>query len=296
MIRVASAAYPLDWFENWEQFETKLINWVEEAVSNGAKLLVFPEYGALELASLGGVSVTDDLEATIRTVSNYMPQVDRLHQRLAEKHQVYICGATASVFSDPDRRPTNRAKLFSPAGKTGIQDKLIMTRFEREEWDIAPGDTVQIHETALGRIGIVICYDSEFPLIARSMAEAGAEILLVPSVTETFAGYTRVRTGCMARALENQCVVIHAPLVGEAPWTEAADISVGAAAVYGPSDKGFPENGVLAMGALNRPGWVYADFSLEQIEQVRSSGTVLNHAHWKEQDGRLGRINNTRLT
>lgn len=296
MIRVAAAAYPLDWFENWEQFETKLTNWVEEAVSNGAKLLVFPEYGALELASLGGSSVTDDLEATIRTVSNYMPQVDRLYQQLAEAHQVYICGATASVFTNQDKRPVNRAKLFSPAGSAGIQDKLIMTRFEREEWDIAPGSTLQLHETTLGRIGIVICYDSEFPLIARSLVEAGAEILLVPSVTETFAGYTRVKTGCMARALENQCVVVHAPLVGEAPWTEAADISVGAAAVYGPSDHGFPEDGILAMGELNKPGWVYADFSPRQIEQVRAEGVVLNHAHWEEQDARLGSVNKTRLT
>lgn len=85
-----------------------------------------------------------------------------------------------------------------------------MTRFEREEFGIAPGDGLRVFDTALGRIGILVCYDAEFPLIARAMVEAGAEILLVPASTETERGYWRVRIGAQARALENQCIAVQA--------------------------------------------------------------------------------------
>lgn len=295
MTRIAVAAYQLNWFETWSDYETKLTAWVEEAANNHADILVFPEYGTLELASLSGEAVASDLEASINAVSDRMGEADALHQRLAKHHGIYICGASASVRANGGERPVNRAKLFAPDGSVGVQDKLIMTRFEREEWDIAPGSGLRVFDTPLGKIGIIICYDSEFPLIARSLVIQGAQILLCPSVTETYAGYTRVKTGCMARALENQCVVAHAPLVGEASWSPAADISIGAAAVYGPSDHGFPETGILAMGELDQPGWVYADFSLDQIDTVRRQGAVFNHAHWDEQDGRLGPVEAVKL-
>lgn len=288
-IRIAAAAYPLTWLDDWQAFEAKLTGWVAGAAGNGAQILVFPEYGSLELASLAGRDVAGDLQASIDAVSDRVADADALHAKLAQQHGIHICAASATVRSNLYERPVNRARLFSPDGRMGVQDKLIMTRFEREEWDIAPGSEVRVFDTCLGKIGIVICYDSEFPLIARAMVDAGAQILLCPSVTESFAGYTRVKTGSMARALENQCVVAHAPLVGEADWTEAADVSVGAAGIYGPSDTGFPETGILAMGGLNEPGWVYADFTLAQIEAVRREGTVFNHAHWTEQDDRLAK-------
>jgi predicted amidohydrolase len=165
-----------------------------------------------------------------------------------------------------------------------------MTRFEREQWGIAPGTGLRVFDTSLGGIGILVCYDAEFPLIARAMVEAGADVLLVPSSTETLRGYWRVRVGAQARALENQCVTVHAPTVGDAEWSPAVEASVGAAAIFGPPDGGFPEDGVVALGKQGDPGWVYAEVEPEQIAKVRREGTVLNHAHWGEQDGRLGRV------
>jgi predicted amidohydrolase len=110
----------------------------------------------------------------------------------------------------------------------------------------------QVFDTALGRIGVLICYDAEFPLLGRALIEAGVEILLVPSCTEALSGYWRVRIGAMARALEGQCVVVHSPTVGPAPWSPAVDMNTGAAAIYGPPDLGFPETGVLAEGDAER--------------------------------------------
>ena len=280
-VRIAAAAYPLDWLEGWEAYEAKLSAWVAEAAGRGAELLVFPEYGAMELASLGGRAVAADLEGCLREVARHRPAADALHARLAAAHGVHILGASGPVFdAGVSARPVNRATLFGPGGVIGHQDKRMMTRFEAEEWDVVPGGPLRVFDTALGRIGVVICYDSEFPLLARALVEAGAEILLAPSCTETVAGFTRVRVGSMARALENQCVVVHAPTVGAAPWCPAVDMNRGRAAIYGPPDRGWPETGILAETEMDVPGWAVADVSFAAIAEVRRDGGVLNHRDW----------------
>lgn len=289
MVRIAAAAYPIDWFDGWQQYEAKLSGWVDEAARAGAELLVFPEYGAMELASLAGKPRAGDLQGSIDAVSDAMPEADALHARLAERYGVHILGASAPVRLK-DGRTVNRASLFTPEGLVGVQDKLIMTRFERESWHVDPGAEARVFDTSLGRIGVAVCYDSEFPLIARSMVEAGVEILLVPSCTDKLAGYWRVRIGAMARALEGQCVAVHAPTVGDVAWSPAVDTNQGAAAIYGPPDRGFPETGVLAEGMLNRAGWVLAEANRDAIAAVRADGGVLNMAHWIEQDERLARV------
>ncbi|MFN3954282.1 MAG: carbon-nitrogen hydrolase family protein [Pararhodobacter sp.] len=283
---IAAAAYPLDWFDSFAEYETKLTAWVADATGQGAQLLVFPEYAAMELASLGGQAVAGDLEAALGEVARHKPAVDALHVRLAAAHGVHILGGSGPVFVG--NRPVNRATLYGPQGVIGHQDKQIMTRFEREEWDVIPGEEgLALFETPLGRIGVVICYDSEFPLLSRALAEAGAEILLAPSCTETPAGFTRVRVGAMARALENQCVAVHAPLVGRAEWCAGCEENTGRAAIYGPPDIGWPAEGILAQGAPDVPGWVLAKVSRTLIAQTRADGGVLNFNHWPEQLARL---------
>ncbi|MFD1911408.1 carbon-nitrogen hydrolase family protein [Halodurantibacterium flavum] len=281
MPRIAAAAYPLDWFDDWSAYEGKITRWVDEAAGMGAELLVFPEYGAMELASLGGADVAADLEGSLREVAAHRDAVDRLHIDLAARHRVHILGASGPVFDGV--RPVNRATLYGPGGILGHQDKQIMTRFEAEEWDVVAGSSLTLFDTPIGRIGVIICYDSEFPLLARRLVEAGAEILLAPSCTETLAGFTRVRVGSMARALENQCVVVHAPTVGAAEWCPAVDMNRGRAAIYGPPDRGWPETGILAETALDFPGWATATVRLEAIAEVRRDGGVLNHRDWAEQ-------------
>ncbi|NUB46090.1 carbon-nitrogen hydrolase family protein [Fertoebacter nigrum] len=286
-MKIAAAAYPLDWLPSLAAYEAKLSTWVAGAAAQGAQLLVFPEYGAMELASLAGRETAADLEAALREVASHRNAADEIHLSLAQTHNVHILGASGPVYTGD--RPVNRATLYGPHGIIGHQDKLIMTRFERETWDVVPGQGVQVFDTPLGKIGIIICYDSEFPLLARAMAEQGAEILLAPSCTDTFAGFTRVRVGSMARALENQCVVVHAPTVGPCDWCPAVDENVGRAAVYGPPDRGWPETGILAETALNVPGWAVAEVHLSEIARVRADGGVLNHRHWAEQAARVGR-------
>ncbi|WP_108503224.1 carbon-nitrogen hydrolase family protein [Paracoccus indicus] len=278
-MRIATAAYPINWFDSFDDYRAKISRWVADAL--GADLLVFPEYAAMELASLGGRDVAGDLEASLHEVARHADAMRDLHAALAAAHGCHILGGSGPVFDGP--RPVNRAVLYGPQGVIGHQDKQIMTRFEREDWDVTGAPGLRVFDTALGRIGILICYDSEFPLLGRVLAEAGAELLLVPSCTDTVAGFHRVRIGAMARALESQCVVVQAPTVGDCDWMPALDENRGRAAIYGPPDGFWPETGIIAEGAMDQPGWVVADVDLSRVRQSRADGAVLPFAHWPEQ-------------
>lgn len=283
MVTLATAAYPMEVLTSWAQYEDKIAGWVGQAVGLGAELLLFPEYGAMELATLAGLEVAGDLERSLHAVSDRIAEADALHAQLAQDHGVYICAASAPIFAGGDR-PVNRARLFAPSGAMAQQDKQIMTKFERDPWGVVPGDPLRIFDTALGRIGILICYDSEFPLLGRALKDV--DILLVPSCTEALAGYWRVRIGAMARALENQCIAVMSSTVGDCPWSEAVDENTGAGGIFGPPDLGFPPTGVLAEGQLNVPGWTYAEVAKNAVARVRTEGVVANRIHWEEQEAR----------
>ena len=292
-MKIATAAYPLDFFDGWAQYEDKIFKWVDEAVTNGAELLVFPEYAAMELATLSGAEVAADLEKSLHAVSDRMSDANALHAHLAQEFGVHILGGSAPVF-DGGERPVNRAHLFTPDGKSDFQDKQIMTRFERDPWNVASGGPLKVFETALGKIGILICYDSEFPLLGRALAEC--DVILSPSCTEALSGYWRVRIGSMARALENQCVTAMASLVGTAEWSEAVDLNTGMGAIFGPPDIGFPDTGIIAEGEMCVPGWTYGEADLDAIAHVRADGRVLNKTHWDEQEPRHQEVTYSKLT
>ncbi len=282
-MKIATAAYPLDILASWANYEDKVRSWVKDAAAQDAELLVFPEYAAMELATLAGLNVAGDLEQSIHAVSERLPAADRVHAALADEFGVHILAGSAPVTRD-EGRPVNRARLFAPGGSVGVQDKQIMTRFEAEVWDIAPGGPLQMFDTSIGKIGVLICYDSEFPLLGRALSDA--DIILVPSVTEALTGYSRVRIGSQARALENQCITVMSSIVGGAEWNDALGTTVGAGGVFGPPDRGFPDTGVFAVGELNTPGWTFAEVDLTSVANVRADGGVLNRRDWSCQNGR----------
>lgn len=285
-LRVAAAQYPVGRPADFDAWATALSRWVGEAADAGAELLVFPEYGALELASTFGEAMEADLAGQIRAVGGLIDRVDALHVDLARRHGVHILAASLPVLApDLGGQAVNRARLIGPKGGIGVQDKRIMTPWEREIWGITGNSTARVFDTAIGRIGIAVCYDGEFPLIVRAMVAAGADLILIPSATETVAGAARIRTAGLARALENQIAVVTSPTVGEAPWSPALDHNHGAAGVFVPADKGLPPSGVLAEGAFDAPGWVHATIDFEAIAAVRTQGGVRGRRDWLEQLG-----------
>lgn len=282
-VKVAAAQYDISFLTQWSDFADKLTNWVRLASENQAKLLVFPEYGSMELPSLFGENVYKDLNGQLHAMQTIYSDWEALHKELAKQFDVMILGTSFPVLQ-ADGTFRNRANLYGVDGLIGFQDKLIMTRFENEQWLVKAGKEIKVLETDIGKIGINICYDSEFPLIARQQVEAGADLILVPSCTDTEAGFHRVRIGCQARALENQCYVVQSPTFGHADWSEAVDVNTGRASIYTPVDYGFPDNGILVEGAKNQAEWVYADLDLAEIARVRKEGQVFNYRDWSKQD------------
>lgn len=281
VVRVAAAAYPVDVHPDWAGYEAKVAAWVAQGAEGGAHLLLFPEYAALELIGLLPPELHHDVLGMRPALQALLPDFLALHARLARQHRVALVAGSLPVAVGEGF--VNRAHVFGPDGRHGHQDKLLLTRFEAEEWKLRPGEGVRVFELPLPggtvRFGVVICYDSEFPGLARQLAEGGAEVLLLPSFTGARSGHTRVRVGGMARALENQCYAVHAPLLADADWTYAVEQAVGCAAVYAPADGDLPDTGLVAQGEWSAPGWLVADLDLTLTRHVREDGHVLN---WRD--------------
>jgi predicted amidohydrolase len=244
----------------------------------GADILVLPEYASMVLA--GAFIKSPDIAAELEAVVAHADALIAAMQDIAKGEKIFILGGTVPMRIDG--KIYNRAPFISATGALTFQDKQSMTRFEAEKWGISGGAGPQVFNTPFGKIGVSICYDSEFPIHVRAQATAGAELILIPSCTDSIAGFNRVRLSARARAVENQCFVATSPLVGTAPWSGAIDENHGYAALFGPPDRGFPESGVLVRGELDAPGLVFADIDLASVRHVRRDGGVLNHRDWPD--------------
>ncbi|MDD1614500.1 MAG: carbon-nitrogen hydrolase family protein, partial [Methylococcaceae bacterium] len=210
-VKIAAAQYDISFLENWQAYQQKIERWVADATAQDAKILLFPEYFSMELASLFGQEIYSSLSKQLAAIQSLHDDFTGLFKNLAYKYQCIIQAGTFPVRIEPEIY-RNRAYLFMPDGQFDYQDKLMMTRFENEQWLIKGGKELKCFDSEYGKIAINICYDSEFPLLARAQVEAGCVLILVPSCTDTIAGYHRVKIGCQARALENQCYVVQSSL------------------------------------------------------------------------------------
>ncbi len=282
-LHVASAQYPIGQPKSLSEWEDKIALWVKTGAATGAELLIFPEYAAIEQAACFGAEVYNDLQVTLHKVAELAASRVALHADLAKRYGVHILVGSGPVLKS-DGSFVNACQLVTPEGAAGEQEKLVMTPFERD-WGISAGGPVRVFQTRIGTFGIAICYDSEFPLLVRAMAEAGADVVLVPSCTERVSGYHRVRTGCLARALENTIATVQSPTVGDAPWSPAVDFNAGAAGVYVPSEHGVSDDGIVAQGKLNAAEWVTAKIDLARLRRIRETGEMRNYADWSNQPG-----------
>ncbi|HEY6943421.1 carbon-nitrogen hydrolase family protein [Dokdonella sp.] len=280
-MRVAVAQYAIGEPADFAAFATRVATRVAVAAHAGAHCIVLPEYLALEAAAGQSHDVRADFVRSLAALQSMRGDYEALASELARRHAIHLVAGTFLV-EHADGRYRNRAWLATPAGTLLSQDKLCLTGFERASGVIDAGDAIKVFETEFGRIGIDVCYDIEFPLYARAQAEAGANLLLVPSCTDTAAGANRVRIGCQARALENQAFVACAVTSGAADWSPALDRNTGAAAVYTPVDRGFPEDGIAAIAAAT-DDWAFADVDLDALARVRREGQVANAADWSAQ-------------
>jgi predicted amidohydrolase len=291
--RVAAWQYPIEQLASWDAWRAKLDAGVAEAARANAELLVMPEYASMELTSLLSADDQATLDTQLAAIQPFATPYLAALADAARTHDITIVGG--SFPERVDGAFYNRLRVFAPTNDPVLVEKLQMTRFERERWGITGGTAQAVIELGAMRLGVAICYDAEFPLIARRLADAGANVIAVPSCTDGLAGYHRVRVASAARALENQCYVVQAPTVGLAPWSIAVDENVGAAGVFAPCDRGFPDDGVIALGTLNASQIVIADLDLARVDEVRRDGQVLGHRDWSAPPHLAGDVRRVRL-
>jgi predicted amidohydrolase len=272
-IRVATLQYYIRPVKTFDEFRDQVESLVETARDYKCHLLVFPEYFTVQLLTLGDVKRPIDRQ--IRDLARQVPRFIELMGHLSRKNRLHIVAGTIPACDNDDDRAFNQCMLFAPSGQHGIQRKLHMTRFEAEEWFVSPGTHLRVFETDIGRLAVNVCYDVEFPELARAAARLGAYILVAPSCTDDRQGYLRVRYCAQARAIENQLYVIQSCTVGSLPMVPAVSLNYGQAAILTPSDFSFSRDGILAEGVPNQESMVIGELNLTTIQETRASGTVL---------------------
>ncbi|PIR23951.1 MAG: acyltransferase [Deltaproteobacteria bacterium CG11_big_fil_rev_8_21_14_0_20_45_16] len=271
-IRVGTLQYFIRPVKSFDEFRSQVVGLVETAADYKCRLLVFPEYFSVQLLTLGDVRRKIDLQ--IRELSDQVENLISLFADLSKKHQLYIVAGTFAQLSD-DGHVRNRSYFFGPKGDHAYQGKLHMTRFEKEEWLVNSDQKLKIFETDFGKMAINICYDVEFPELARVAARLGAQILAVPSCTDERQGFLRVRYCAQARCIENQLFVMQSSTVGSLPNVPAVSLNYGQASILTPSDFPFARDGILAEGISNQESLIIGELDLTLIERARTSGTVL---------------------
>ncbi|MDV0440083.1 carbon-nitrogen hydrolase family protein [Xanthomonas sacchari] len=280
-MKVAVAKYPIGAPADFTAFADKQAALLGEAAQAGAQLAVMPEYLSLELAAIFGADVSARLPASLAAIQALHAPYLALFADLARRHRLHVV-AGSFLLGDGQGRYRNRAYWFTPDGGHGWQDKLQLTGFEKATGLIDGGEALKVFEAEGVRAGVAVCYDSEFPLPVRAQYEAGARLLVVPSCTDTEAGATRVRVGCLARALENRIFVAQSVTAGVAEWSPALDVNTGEATLYAPMDAGFPADGIVAQ-TRGEQVWAIAELDFAAFEASRANAQVANDRDWRGQ-------------
>lgn len=268
-MRVAAVQYHLRTIRSFEEFAAQSEHYVKTAEEFAAEFVLFPEFFTTQLMSIGN---GQGQALTINDLPDFTERYRELFVALAKRTKMHIIGGT-HVTRQGDRL-YNTAHLFYPDGTVGEQAKLHITPTEVQEWNMTPGEGLQVFETEKGTIAMLTCYDIEFPEIVRMAKAKGADVIFCPSCTDDRHGFYRVRYTSHARAVENQVYVVTTGTVGSLPTVDFMRANYGQAAVISPNDIPFPPRGILVEGEINDDMIVTADLDLELLYEVRERGSV----------------------
>ncbi|MBK7372875.1 MAG: bifunctional GNAT family N-acetyltransferase/carbon-nitrogen hydrolase family protein [Saprospiraceae bacterium] len=253
----------------------KLMQQVEyfvDAVSGyRADFALFPEFfNAPLMAENNHLSESQ----AIRELAKHTPEIVRRFSELSISYNINII--TGSMPEMKNDRLYNVGYLCRRDGTTDRYEKIHVTPDESRVWGMQGGNTLKAYDTDCGKIGILICYDSEFPELSRLLADEGMDILFVPFLTDTQNGYSRVRHCSLARAIENECYVAIAGSVGNLPNVHNMDIQFAQSMIITPCDFSFPTNGIKAEATPNTEMIVIADVDLDLLRELNQFGSVRN--------------------
>ncbi|MBZ5642179.1 MAG: GNAT family N-acetyltransferase [Acidobacteriia bacterium] len=269
-VRIATMQYLLRPIKCFEDFATQVEFFVRSAREYRSQFVLFPEYFTMQLLSY---LREPSAARAVRRLAQLAPDYEALFRRLAAENNLYIIAGTHPVIQEG--RLFNAAHMFTPNGRVFRQKKVHLTETEKASYQMSRGHGFYVYETDYGNVAILVCYDVEFPEAARVLAEAGAQILFVPSCTDERQGFCRVRYCAQARASENQIYVAMASTVGNLPDVPCMATHYGQASILTPSDYFFARDGIAAEGTINQEQIVISDVDLALLEEQRVNGTVL---------------------
>jgi len=210
----------------------------------------------------------------IRELAKHTDKIVHKFSELAISYNINII--TGSMPEMIDGLLYNAGYLCRRDGTKERYEKLHVTPDEAKIWGMQGGNVLKTYDTDCGKIGVLICYDSEFPELSRLLADEGMDILFVPFLTDTQNGYSRVRHCAQARAIENECYVAIAGSVGNLPKVNNMDIQFAQSMVLTPCDFSFPANGIKAEATTNTEMILIADVDIDLLRELHKFGSVKN--------------------
>lgn len=271
IIRLGLVQWQMRNFKNIEEFYEQVNFFVRTLSNYKADFILFPELFNTPL--LAAYNHLEEHEA-MRALAEHTEEIKQHFASLAISHNVNIIAGSMPILEE--NKLYNISYLLHRDGKIDSHKKIQVTPYEREHYNMVGGSDIKVFKTDSGKIGILNCYDVEFPELARLLADEGMQILFVPSLTDTQTGYVRVRSCAQARAIENECYVALTGCVGNLPGVNHMDIQYSQAAVFTPSDFAFPENAIKAEATPNSEMTLIVDVDLNALKEVHHYGAVQN--------------------
>ena len=271
VIRIGAVQWQMRSVGSLEELLQQVEFFVDAVAGYQADFLLFPEFFNIPLMAQFN---QDNPAQAIRDLAQY---TEPLRDKMAELAIVYNINIIAGSMPEyQDQVLRNVCYLCHRDGTIDRQYKLHITPDEATYWGLQGGNELQVFQTDAGKVGILICYDVEFPELTRLLGEQGMQLLFVPFWTDTRNAYLRVRRCGQARAIENECYVITTGSVGNLPKVENSDMQYSQAAVFTPSDFAFPHDAIADEATPNTEMTLISDLDLDKLKELRLSGSVRN--------------------
>jgi predicted amidohydrolase/ribosomal protein S18 acetylase RimI-like enzyme len=274
-VRLATCQLQARAVKDFDEFIGQVEYFVDVAADYDADFILFPEMFTLMLLSAEEEELSP--KEAIEALSRYTPRIKKALSEMALRFNINIVGGSHPTRMD-DGDIHNVAYVCLRDGSVHEQEKIHPTPNEAYWWNIHGGDAIDVIQTDCGPIGVLICYDAEFPELARRLVDEGARIIFVPFCTDSRQGYMRVRYCAAARAVENQCFVVMSGNVGNLPNVANMDIQYAQSCILTPCDFPFARDGIAAEASENVETLTISDVNLADLSWARAEGTVRNLA------------------
>ncbi len=271
VVRIGLIQWQMRPYKKLEDLLQQAEYFVDAVAGYRSDFALFPEFfNAPLMAENNHLSGSE----AIRELAKYTERIVQKFSELSISYNINIISGSMPEMKDGILY--NVGYLCKRDGTVERYEKLHVTPDEAKVWGMQGGTELKVFDTDCGKIGILICYDSEFPELSRLLADEGMDILFIPFLTDTQNGYSRVRHCAQARAIENECYVAIAGSVGNLPNVHNMDIQFAQSMVFTPCDFSFPSNGIKAEATPNTEMTLIADVDIDLLRELNRFGSVRN--------------------